>query len=87
MPDLTTTTFHTLSAYFFGKGLYAIYLQDPKAFLKNYDNLLALTGKASVEDAALSMGIDVTKKDFWMTSLEAVKKDIDKVIELMHKTK
>lgn len=71
----------------FGKGLYAIYLQDPKAFLKNYDNLLALTGKASVEDAALSMGIDVTKKDFWMTSLEAVKKDIDKVIELMHKTK
>jgi pepF/M3 family oligoendopeptidase len=71
----------------FGKGLYALYEQNPEAFLKNYDNLLALTGKASVEDAAKSMGIDVTDKAFWMTSLEAVKKDIDKVIDLMHKTK
>ena len=71
----------------FGKGLYALYEQNPEAFLKNYENLLALTGKASVEDAAKSMGIDVTDKAFWMTSLEAVKKDIDKVIDLMHKTK
>ena len=71
----------------FGKGLYALYEQNPEAFLKNYDNLLALTGKASVEDAAKSMGIDVTDKAFWMTSLGAVKKDIDKVIDLMHKTK
>jgi oligoendopeptidase F len=71
----------------FGKGLYALYEQNPDAFLKNYDNLLALTGKASVEEAAKSMGIDVTDKAFWMTSLEAVKKDIDKVIDLMHKTK
>lgn len=70
----------------FGKGLYAIYQQDEKAFLKNYDNLLALTGKASVEDVALSMGIDVKDKAFWMTSLEAVKKDIDQVIMLMQKT-
>jgi pepF/M3 family oligoendopeptidase len=71
----------------FGKGLYALYEQNPEAFLKNYENLLALTGKASVEDAAKSMGIDVTDKAFWMTSLGAVKKDIDKVIDLMHKTK
>ena len=73
--------------YYSGKGLYALYEQNPEAFLNNYDNLLALTGKASVEDAAKSMGIDVTDKAFWMTSLEAVKKDIDKVIDLMHKTK
>jgi oligoendopeptidase F len=29
------------------------------------------------------MGIDVTKKDFWIDSLEQVKKDIDEVIELL----
>ena len=70
----------------FGKGLYSLYLQDPKSFLKNYDQLLSLTGKASVEDVAASMGIDVTKKDFWLTSLREVNKDIELVIDLMKKT-
>jgi pepF/M3 family oligoendopeptidase len=67
----------------FGKGLYAQYLKDPNTFLKNYDDLLALTTKTSVEECAKSMGIDVTKKDFWIDSLNQVKKDIDEVIELM----
>jgi len=67
----------------FGKGLYAQYLKDEKKFLKNYDDLLALTTKTSVEACAQSMGIDVTKKDFWMDSLDEVKKDIDEVIALM----
>ena len=70
----------------FGKGLYSLYLSDKESFLKNYDNLLSLTGKASVEDVAKSMGIDVTKKDFWVTSLNEVNKDIELVIELMAKT-
>jgi pepF/M3 family oligoendopeptidase len=69
----------------FGKGLYAQYLKDPNTFLKNYDDLLALTTKTSVEECAKSMGIDVTKKDFWIDSLNQVKKDIDEVIELMKK--
>lgn len=71
----------------FGKGLYSLYQKDSETFLKKYDELLALTGKASVEDAALSMGINVRDKSFWITSLEEVKKDIDKVIELMKKNK
>lgn len=70
----------------FGKGLYSLYQQDPQSFLKNYDRLLGLTGKASVEDVAASMGIDVTKKDFWVTSLNEVNKDIELVIDLMKKT-
>ena len=67
----------------FGKGLYAQYKKDPKQFLTNYDDLLALTTKTSVEACAMSMNIDVTKKDFWMDSLNEVKKDIDEVIQLM----
>jgi oligoendopeptidase F len=66
----------------FGKGLYAKYLKDPKAFLNSYDDLLLYTTKASVEDCAKSMHIDVTKKEFWIESLEQVKKDIDEVILL-----
>lgn len=69
----------------FGKGLYAQYLKDPDLFVKNYDDLLSLTTKTSVEVCAKSMAIDVTKKDFWIDSLNQVKKDIDEVIELMKK--
>ncbi|HHT39544.1 MAG: M3 family oligoendopeptidase [Acholeplasmatales bacterium] len=67
----------------FGKGLYALYLKDKKAFLNNYDNLLALTTKASVEEVALAMNIDITKKEFWENSLKLIKKDLDEVIHLM----
>ncbi|HKL95053.1 MAG TPA: M3 family oligoendopeptidase [Haploplasma sp.] len=67
----------------FGKGLYAQYLKNPTEFIKNYDNLLALTTKASVEDVAASMNIDVTKKDFWIDSLNIIKEDIDEVIRLL----
>ncbi|MCF7930934.1 MAG: M3 family oligoendopeptidase [Acholeplasmataceae bacterium] len=66
----------------FGKGLYAQYLKSPKTFLNSYDDLLSLTTKATVEDVAKSMNIDVTKKDFWLDSLEQVNKDIEEVCKL-----
>ncbi len=69
----------------FGKGLYAKYLENKDDFLRNYDKLLMLTGKASVEDVAMSMGIDVKDKSFWHQSLNEVVKDIDKVISLFQK--
>lgn len=68
----------------FGKGLYAQYLKDKPKFIKNYDELLALTTKADAEDVALSMGIDITSKQFWLDSLEMIKKDIDEVILLLN---
>lgn len=67
----------------FGKGLYAMYLEDKETFIKNYDKLLALTTKATIEDVTKSMGIDVTKKEFWINSLNLIKKDIDEVIRIM----
>jgi len=70
----------------FGIGLYAQYEKNPKTFLSSYDDLLALTTKASVEDCAKSMGIDVTQKDFWYDSLNQIKKDIDEVVELLQKS-
>jgi pepF/M3 family oligoendopeptidase len=69
----------------FGKGLYAAYLKDPDKFLLHYDHLLELTTKTSVEEVAKTMDIDVTSKDFWISSLEQVKKDIDEVILLFKK--
>lgn len=66
----------------FVKGLYAEYLETGDDFLPKYDKLLSVTGKMTIEDAAASVGIDVTSKEFWMSSLEMVAKDVDKFIEL-----
>ncbi|MDR0831338.1 MAG: M3 family oligoendopeptidase [Bacillales bacterium] len=66
----------------YGKGLYAQYQKDSVSFLKSYDEMLKLTTSATAEEVALSMNIDITKKDFWLSSLEVIKKDIDEVIKL-----
>lgn len=66
----------------FAKGLYAKYLEDKQAFVKVYDDLLRTTGKAMVEDVASKVGIDVTQKDFWLSSLAIIKKDIDLFLAL-----
>lgn len=66
----------------FAKGLYAKYLEDKDTFVANYDRLLASTGKNKVEDVAKLMSIDVTKKDFWVSSLEILKEDVDLFLEL-----
>ena len=66
----------------FAKGLYSQYLTDPVAFVPMYDKLLASTGKMSCEDVAKIAGIDVRKKEFWVASLELLKKDVERFLEL-----
>lgn len=66
----------------FSKGLYAEYLKRGKAFVAEYDRMLSVTGKMNIADVAKVMNIDVRKVDFWRSSLELIKKDIDKFIKL-----
>nr|WP_230977081.1 M3 family oligoendopeptidase [Proteiniclasticum sediminis] len=66
----------------FSKGLYAEYLKRGEAFVPAYDELLAMTGKNSIREVALTMGIDVTTPDFFRSSLELVAKDIEKFLAL-----
>ncbi|MDT8337101.1 MAG: M3 family oligoendopeptidase [Candidatus Izemoplasmatales bacterium] len=66
----------------FAKGLYSKYLEDKDTFVANYDQLLAATGKNKVEDVAKLMNIDVTKKYFWLSSLELLKEDIELFLDL-----
>lgn len=66
----------------FSKGLYAEYLKRGEAFVPAYDELLAMTGKNSIREVALTMGIDVTTPDFFRSSLELVAKDIEKFLDL-----
>lgn len=66
----------------FAKGIYAQYTKKGSAFVSDIKKLLSLTGKANLTDVANSIGIDITKVDFWRSSLEVINKDIDLFLEL-----
>jgi len=66
----------------FAKGLYGIYQKEGKLFPPKYDELLKATGRLNVEDIAKLADIDVTSKEFWITSLEVLKEDIDLFLEI-----
>lgn len=66
----------------FAKGLYAQFLKEGKSFVSKYNDLLYATTISSCEDVAKMAGIDLTKEDFWISSLEIMKDYIDQFIEL-----
>jgi pepF/M3 family oligoendopeptidase len=66
----------------FSKGLYAEYLKRGDEFVKEYDKMLSVTGKMNIADVAKVMNIDVRKVDFWRSSLNLIRKDIEKFIKL-----
>ena len=71
----------------YGKGLYKQYLKDKVKFVENYDKMLQATGFMSVEDVAMTMGIDVTKKEFWIESLKFIEEEIDLFEQLLNELK
>lgn len=66
----------------FAKGLYKLYEEKGKSFIDEYDTLLKATGKMNIVDVGKTIGIDFEDKSFWITSLKAMEKDIDKFLEL-----
>lgn len=66
----------------FSKGLYAMYKKEGASFVPKYQKMLLATTVNSVEDTAKTMGIDLTKKDFWRGSLELVKEQVDEFLAL-----
>ncbi len=61
----------------FGKGVFAQYLEKGDAFVDEYCRLLRSCGSDTVANVAASVGIDVRSVDFWRSSLEVVRRDID----------
>ncbi|MDZ5034568.1 oligoendopeptidase F, partial [Clostridium perfringens] len=68
----------------FAKGLYAEYLNRGESFCKEYEELLAVTGKEKVCDVTKLMNIDVHDVNFWRNSLKLIEEDIEKFIELSY---
>ena len=69
----------------FGKGVFAQYLEKGSAFAEDYCKLLRFCGSAPVAEVAASAGIDVRDPDFWRSSLEVIRKDIDEFCDLVEK--
>ena len=66
-------------------GLYKIYRDDPETFSKKYNNFLRATGKMSIKDSCLLMGIDVEDINFWKSTIDVIKENIKKFEELTKK--
>jgi pepF/M3 family oligoendopeptidase len=66
----------------FAKGLFNIYQNDKEAFIPRYNQLLKSTGSHSIHDVLSIMGIDSHDPEFFRSSLELIKNDIDYFIRL-----
>jgi len=66
----------------FGRGVFAQYLAKGDAFVPEYCRLLRACGSDTIENVALSVGIDVTNPDFWRASLKTLTDSIDKFCAL-----
>jgi pepF/M3 family oligoendopeptidase len=67
----------------FSLGLYAQYLDNPEGFKKGYDDLLSSTGLDGAAELAAGFGIDIREADFWRSSLDIVREDIEKFESLV----
>lgn len=61
----------------FAKGLYAKYVEQGESFVPVYKKLLSTTGKMSIYDCCMSVGIDVHDVGFWRSSLDMCKEDVE----------
>jgi len=68
--------------HLFSLGLYSKYLEEGEAFTAKYKKLLNATGSNNLRDVALMADIDVNDINFWRSSLELIKKDVEEYISL-----
>lgn len=66
------------------KGLYALYQKEGPAFSSTYEQLLSLTGKMSLEDVCLQVGINLKDKVFWQASIDTFKEDLNLYQKLLN---
>ena len=66
----------------FGTGLYAIYQQRGKDFVKDYRDLLASTGLGDAATLAARFDINIREKKFWVDSLAVIGQSVDRYVKL-----
>lgn len=82
IPGLGFYNFPYAFGQLFALGVFAQYKQKGAAFVPTYNRLLRSCGSGTVAEVAQSVGIDVRSVDFWRSSLDTIKKDIDLFVAL-----
>ncbi|MDX2004333.1 MAG: M3 family oligoendopeptidase [Meiothermus sp.] len=67
----------------FGLALFRRYQQEGPDFVARYDQLLASTGKYSVEELAAQFGFDLESEDFWQGGIDVLVGRIDQFERLV----
>ncbi|KRQ87143.1 Oligoendopeptidase F, plasmid [Caloramator mitchellensis] len=67
----------------FVRGLLSEYRKRGESFVEDYNKLLSLTGKNNLYELGKIMGFDLHSVDFWKTSLNMIKEEIDELISLL----
>ena len=70
----------------FGLGLYAQYQEEPETFKARYDDLLASTGSGDAAELTARFGIDIRTPEFWRSSLDVIRADIERFEALVDQT-
>ena len=66
----------------FALGLYSLFLKEGEPFVEKYKAMLKATPVCTVEEAGAKVGLDLTKKEFWMESLALIEKNIEAFCEM-----
>ncbi len=66
----------------FGTGLYSIYRERGRSFVKDYEALLASTGEATPRELAERFDIDIHTADFWRSSLKIIGEQVQRYLQL-----
>lgn len=61
----------------FAVGLYNMFLEEGESFVPKYKAMLKATPTCTIEEAGAMVGIDLTDKKFWESSLALIAKDIE----------
>jgi oligoendopeptidase F len=82
-PSRSFYNYPYLFGLLFGLGLFANYQARPEGFQERYDEMLASTGRASAAELAARFGIDLRSREFWRSSLDVIRTDIERFEELV----
>ena len=66
----------------FAVGLYNMFLEEGESFVPKYKAMLKATPTCTIEEAGAMMGVDLSDKKFWESSLALIAKDIEEFCAL-----
>lgn len=66
------------------KGLYSLYKKMGKDFLPLYDKVLGASSTMPLADVAEIAGIDIYSREFWLTGLDEIIREIDELKKMLY---